>query len=154
MSSYEWPPISGGGGSGTVTGVTGSAPIVITGTPTVAPNVTITQSSGSIDGYLSSTDWNTFNSKQAAGNYITALTGDGTATGPGSVAFTLSTVNSNVGSFGSASALGTFTVNAKCLITAASNTSIQIAESQVTNLVTDLAGKQAGPLTGDVTTLG
>ncbi len=76
-------------------------------------------------------------------NAITALTGDGTATGPGSVALTLATVNSNVGSFGSATATGTFTVNAKGLVTAASATNIQITESQVTNLVSDLAGKQA-----------
>lgn len=79
-------------------------------------------------GYLSSTDWNTFNNKQGAGSYITALTGDGTAAGPGSVALTLATVNSNVGSFTNAS----FTVNAKGLITAASSgtapvTSISIA---------------------------
>jgi hypothetical protein len=40
-------------------------------------------------GVLSSTDWNTFNNKQAAGNYITALTGDVVATGPGSVAATI-----------------------------------------------------------------
>lgn len=40
-------------------------------------------------GALSPTDWSTFNSKQAAGNYITALTGDVTATGPGSVAATI-----------------------------------------------------------------
>jgi hypothetical protein len=90
---------------------------------------------------------------------IMALTGDGTATGPGSAAFTLSTVNGNVGTFGTASQVGTFTVNAKGLITAASNTSIQIAESQVTNLVSDLAGKQATgnyitALTGDVTATG
>lgn len=41
------------------------------------------------NGYLSSTDWSTFNGKQASGNYITALTGDVTASGPGSVAATL-----------------------------------------------------------------
>lgn len=41
------------------------------------------------NGYLSSTDWNTFNGKQGSGNYITALTGDVTASGPGSVAATL-----------------------------------------------------------------
>lgn len=34
-------PAGGGGGSGTVTDVTGSSPIVITGTSTVTPNVTI-----------------------------------------------------------------------------------------------------------------
>lgn len=104
-------------------------------------------SSTSTTGALSSTDWNTFNGKQPAGNYITALTGDATATGPGSVALTLATVNGNVGSFGTATQTSTFTVNAKGLITAASNTSIQIAESQVTNLVSDLAAKQSTTLT-------
>lgn len=111
------------------------------------------------NGYLSNTDWSTFNSKQAAGNYITDLTGDATASGPGSAALTLATVNGNVGSFGTASNVGSFTVNGKGLITAASNTAIQIAESQVTNLVSDLAGKQATgnyltALTGDGTASG
>lgn len=74
-------------------------------------------SSTSTTGALSSTDWNTFNGKQAAGNYITALTGDVTASGPGSAAATLATVNSNVGSF----TLANITVNAKGLVTAAAN---------------------------------
>lgn len=46
-------------------------------------------SSTSTTGALSSTDWNTFNGKQAAGSYITALTGDVTASGPGSAAATI-----------------------------------------------------------------
>lgn len=54
---------------------------------------------------------------QVAGNYITALTGDGTASGPGSVALTLATVNSNVGTF----TYPSVTVNGKGLITAISN---------------------------------
>jgi hypothetical protein len=41
------------------------------------------------NGYLSSNDWVTFNGKQNAGSYITALTGEATATGPGSVPITL-----------------------------------------------------------------
>lgn len=101
----------------------------------------------STTGALSSTDWNTFNGKQASGNYITALTGDATAAGPGSSAITLATVNSNVGSFGGATSVSAITVNAKGLVTAAASTSIQIAESQVTNLVTDLAGKLTTTLT-------
>lgn len=82
---------------------------------TTTANMSIQQANTSQSGYLSSTDWNTFNNKQAAGSYITALTGDGTASGPGSVAFTLATVNSNIGTFNNV------TVNAKGLVTAASN---------------------------------
>jgi hypothetical protein len=40
-------------------------------------------------GYLTANDWITFNGKQDAGSYITALTGEATATGPGSVPITL-----------------------------------------------------------------
>lgn len=40
-------------------------------------------------GLLSTSDWTTFNSKQPAGSYITALTGDVTASGPGSAAATI-----------------------------------------------------------------
>lgn len=43
------------------------------------------------NGYLSSTDWSTFNGKQASGSYITALTSDVTASGPGSAVATIST---------------------------------------------------------------
>lgn len=57
-------------------------------------------------------------------NAITALTGDGTASGPGSVALTLATVNTNTGSFGGASSVPSFTVNGKGLITAASSTAV------------------------------
>lgn len=51
--------------------------------------ISITQSTTTTDGYLSSTDWNTFNNKQNAGNYITELTGEVTASGPGSASATL-----------------------------------------------------------------
>jgi len=53
------------GGGGTVTAVTGSAPIASSGGST--PDISISQSNTSTDGYLSSTDWNTFNDKQATG---------------------------------------------------------------------------------------
>ncbi len=76
-------------------------------------------------------------------SYITALTGDATASGPGSIPLTLAIVNSNVGSFGNAASSLSATVNAKGLVTAVAAQAIQITESQVTNLVSDLAGKQA-----------
>jgi len=101
---------------GTVTSIATTGPITggpITGSGTIG----ITQATSTIDGYLSSTDWATFNSKQnaitlnttpssgpatlisdvltipvyqAQGNYITALTGEATASGPGSASVTLS----------------------------------------------------------------
>jgi hypothetical protein len=58
---------------------------------TVGPNVTVNiqTASGSQPGLLSSTDWNTFNNKQPAGSYITSLTGDVVAAGPGAAASTI-----------------------------------------------------------------
>src|ERR1019366_3451083 len=96
------------------------APLQGGGNLTADRTLSITQASGSTDGYLSHTDWTTFNNKQAAGNYITALTGDATASGPGSAALTLATVNGNVGTFMFAS----LTINAKGLITSASSGAI------------------------------
>lgn len=48
--------------------------------------------SATTTGALTSTDWSTFNNKQEAGSYITGLTGDVTATGPGSVSATVNSV--------------------------------------------------------------
>ena len=105
--AYSWPSSQGGAstvltnnGSGSltwgaassssVTSVTGTAPVsVATGTTT--PVISISQANGTTNGYLGSVDWTTFNNKQAAGNYITALTGDGTLSGfsAGSATLTL-----------------------------------------------------------------
>jgi hypothetical protein len=52
---------------------TGSAPISID----VNGQISITQAGTSSDGYLSSTDWNTFNNKQGSGNYLTDPAGNG-----------------------------------------------------------------------------
>lgn len=67
------------------------------------------------------------------------LTGDVTTSG--GVATTLATVNSNVGSFGDATHVGAFTVNAKGLITAASSVAITGGSGTVTNTGTLTSGK-------------
>lgn len=142
LSSTDWSTFNSKQSALTLTNLTdaGTDGIVITnGTGAVigASPVTIAQqvADATHNGYLSSANWSTFNGKQAAGNYITALTGDVAASGPGSAAATLATVNGNVGSFGSATQVATFTVNAKGLTTAAGNTAIAIPFSQVSGTV-------------------
>lgn len=54
--------VGGSGGSGTVTSIATTAPLT-GGTITTAGTLGITQATTSTDGYLSSTDWNTFNNK-------------------------------------------------------------------------------------------
>lgn len=126
LSSTDWSTFNSKQSALTIGDLTdaGTDGIVVTGGTgsVIGAGVSLAQhvSDSTHNGYLSSTDWSTFNGKQAAGNYITALTGDGTAAGPGSAALTLATVNSNVGSFGSSTAIPSFTVNGKGLITAAS----------------------------------
>ena len=56
--------ITATGSGGTVTSVSGTSPISSSGGTT--PTISITQSSATTNGYLSSTDWSTFNGKQAA----------------------------------------------------------------------------------------
>lgn len=67
--------------------------------------------------------------------------GDVTGSGASPVTLTLATVNGAPGTFGSASTSLSATVNGKGLVTALASQAIQIAESQVTSLVSDLALK-------------
>lgn len=76
------------------------------------------------------------------------ISGDGTTPSNTSGILTLATVNSNVGSFGSASSSLNTTVNAKGLVTAISSQAIAITESQVASLTTDLAAKEPAIATG------
>ena len=69
---------------------------------------------------------------QPPGNYITALSGDGVATGPGAVPFTLNTVNSNPGTFGAGSLIPVVTVNAKGLVTSLTTTPLVTAPQSIT----------------------
>ena len=64
------------GGSGTVTAVTASAPVTSTGGTT--PNISLPAATTSTNGYLTSTDWTTFNNKVGS---ITSTDGSVTVTG-------------------------------------------------------------------------
>ena len=74
-----------------VTSVTASAPLSSSGGAT--PNISITQATTSTNGYLSSTDWNTFNNKANSGanSDITSLSGiTGAITSPTYIGFNTS----------------------------------------------------------------
>jgi len=67
--------------------------------------------------------------------YVGDVTTNATHTGDatGATALTLATVNANVGSFGSATQVATFTVDGKGRTTAAGNTTIAIASTAITD---------------------
>ena len=66
--------------AGTVTSVTATAPLASTGGAT--PDISISQATTSTNGYLSSTDWNTFNNKTTLPTLVSGkyLTNNGTTT--------------------------------------------------------------------------
>jgi hypothetical protein len=77
------PNDPGGGGTGTVTDVTGTSPIVITGVPTVTPNVTINPATDTTAGSMSAADKLKLDGLSPGGGVSSVTGGNGIAvTGP------------------------------------------------------------------------
>ncbi len=162
-AAADWLPLAGGtmtdGAAITLPDAVSS--VVIDGSSAVwttgSASATISPSGITVSSGITSA---TLNASGLAGNATTAttlatgrtlaITGDLTWTSPtfdgsGNVtaAGTLATVNSNVGSFGSATAATIFTVNAKGLVTAASSATITPAVGSITGLGTGVAAALA-----------
>jgi hypothetical protein len=75
--SGTWPNQTINSTAGTVTGVTATAPVVSSGG--AAPVISMAAATASANGYLTSTDWNTFNSKYSTGGAL-GTPSSGTAT--------------------------------------------------------------------------
>ncbi len=89
--------------TGNLTEATSSVLTITAGTGAVlgsGTSIQVKQASGSVSGYLSSTDWTTFNNKSPSGNFATSGTGDvswSAPSGPGAVSTSLvATTNSSL----------------------------------------------------------
>jgi hypothetical protein len=76
LSSADWTTFNNKG-SGTVTSVTGTSPVVSSGGTT--PAISMPAATTSVSGYLTSTDWTTFNNKGSG--TVTSVGGTGTVNG-------------------------------------------------------------------------
>jgi hypothetical protein len=96
---------------GTVTSVSGTSPVVSSGGNT--PAISIPAATGSVNGYLTSTDWTTFNNKQPAGSYLTAVTADAPLSGSGTSGSHLVIATANTTTTGAISSTDWNTFNGK-----------------------------------------
>ena len=114
-----------------------SGQIVVTttsGVLTTAASIASSQVSGLGSLATQSGTFSGTSSGTNTGDQTISLTGDVTGSGTGSFAATLASTAVAVGSYGSASSVSTFTVDAKGRLTAAGSTSIAIASGAVSGL--------------------
>jgi predicted heme/steroid binding protein len=123
---------------GTVTSVATTGPIT-GGTITGSGTIGITQATTSTDGYLSSTDWNTFNNKQAS---IT-LTTTGSSGSATLVGATLNIPNYTLSGLGGVPDTRTLTIN---------GTSYDLSANRTWSVGTVTSITFSGPLTGGTIT--
>jgi len=124
---------------GTVTTVVASAPLFISGSATVTPIINISQATTTTSGYLSSTDWNTFNNKQ---NAIT-LTTTGSSGSATLVGATLNIPSYTLSGLGGVPTSTTLTIN---------GTSYDLSANRTWSVGTVTSITFSGPLTGGTIT--
>lgn len=156
-SSWQAP----GAGGGTVTSIATSAPL--TGGPiTSTGTIGITKADTSTDGYLSATDWNTFNNKQAAltiGNLtapgtdgIVVTSGTGAVIGSGT-SFAQHVADTTHNGYLSSTDWNTFNAKGSGTVISVSGTTNRITSTGGTTPIIDISatfeallGKVANPL--------
>lgn len=133
----------------TVASITFTSPMFNGGTPT-NPNVSIHVASSSQSGYLTSTDWNTFNNK-LSGNQTITLSGDATGSGATAIAVTLANTTVVAGTYGSSTVTPQITVDAKGRVTGVTNVATAAANWPVGNTASRPGSPSAGAVYFDTT---
>ena len=109
LSAADWTTFNSKG-SGTVTSVTGTSPVVSSGGAT--PAISMAAATTSTNGYLTSTDWNTFNSKGSGTvTSVSGTTGRITSTGGTTPVIDLTSGIATPGTTGSASLIPVVTID-------------------------------------------
>ena len=109
LSAADWTTFNSKG-SGTVTSVTGTAPVVSSGGTT--PAISMAAANTTTNGYLTSTDWNTFNGKGSGTvTSVSGTTGRITSTGGTTPVLDLTSGIATPGTTGSASLIPVVTID-------------------------------------------
>lgn len=127
-------------GTGNVSSVTGTSPIVSSGGNT--PAISIPAANATTNGYLTSTDWTTFNNKQPSGTYVTNVTGTSPVVSSGGTTPAISIPAANATTNGYLTSTDWSTFNNKqpsgTYVTSVSGTSGRVSSTGGTTPVIDL----------------
>ena len=141
---------------GTVTSVTGTAPVVSSGGNT--PAISMPAATTSVNGYLTSTDWTTFNNKTSNTGTVTSVGGTGTVNGLTLTGTVTTSGNLTLGGtldLSSPPAIGGTTASAITGTTITANTQFSGAGTGLTGTATSLSiGGNAATVTNGVVTTG
>ena len=123
---------------GTVTSVTGTSPVVSSGGNT--PAISMPAATSSVNGYLTSADWTTFNGKQPAGTYVTSVTATSPVTSTGGTTPTIAmpAATTSVSGYLTSTDWTTFNNKGSGTVTSVSGTTGRITSTGGTTPVLDL----------------
>jgi hypothetical protein len=143
--------INATGSGGTVTSVTGTAPIASSGGTT--PAISISQATTSTNGYLSSTDWNTFNNKQPSGTYVTSVTGTAPVVSSGGTtpAISMAAATASVNGYLTSTDWTTFNNKGSGTVTSITSTTLTIGGTSAIPTVNLTSGIVTAGTTGSST---
>ena len=143
LSSTDWSTFNNKG-SGTVTSVTGTAPVASSGGTT--PAISMAAATTSVNGYLTSTDWTTFNNKGSG--TVTSVTGTSPVVSSGGATPAISMAAANTTTNGYLTSTDWNTFNGK-----GSGTVTSVAALTLGTTGTDLSSTVATGTTTPVITL-